>query len=381
MPETGGYQSAYELCSVAQQLYGVENVAKVFLTIPKRNFRRVLLFLKLAKGKDVYIAEGYVYSDTGNRKVAFNYYIFKYLNYFGILKFKKLLRQSDIVIITGYLKITLVNRIRSHTKSCRFFFNHAGDPSTYNSLINSTHENVIWTDYLKYMCQFSRIVFQSDLQSNFAKSIGLPENKCFTLRPTCGEDAIIDQIIKSGTPFESGFFNVITVGTIQERKNQELVIEIASTMMDLPVRFYLIGDDTVSSEYTEKLKRAIRERSLENVFILGHRHDYILFVYHCNAILNFSKYEGVSRVLRESLFLGKIIIATRIRGNTECVSDGENGFLCDFNVAELSEKILRVRNLNSNEIIQFEQCSKLIYKKKYSFEGYKRQLSVLFSFN
>lgn len=379
MPETGGYQSASQMYSILNGLFGKDNVSKIFLTMPKKNFRRVRSFLRLMKEEKAYNAEGLIELSSNRSKFNSFHKLFGIFNYFKILRVKKLLAQADFIVITGFSDTSTITSIQNQAKHAKFFFNHAGDSTSYNSLITSDGKSLGWDGYLKYMAEFSKILFQSELQLNFAKEIGLASKICFSLIPSCDEQSISDQIQESTNPFEVGYINIVTVGTLQERKNQELVIELASLMINLPYRFYLIGDDGVSLTYTQKLKKMIRERNLTNVFILGHRTDYIVFVNYCDIVLNVSKFEGVSRVLRESLFLGKILVCTRILGNMECVVDGANGFLCEFKVRELIEKIGIIRNLRADKKLEFELRSKLIYKNKYSLDLYRHNLRILFS--
>jgi hypothetical protein len=63
----------------------------------------------------------------------------------------------------------------------------------------------------------------------------------------------------------------------------------------------------------------------------------------------------------------------------ECVVDGANGFLCEFKVRELIEKIRIIRNLRAYKKLEFELRSKLIYKNKYSLNLYRDNLRILFS--
>jgi glycosyltransferase involved in cell wall biosynthesis len=379
MPETGGYQSAKQMYSLTEELFGEDNVSMIFLAMPKRSFKRIISFLRVLKEERALIAEGFIQLNIKTGRLGYWYKFFSLFNYFGILKIRKLLGQADVIIITGFLELSIVDMIRSEAKNCHLFFNHAGDPFFFNSLITSYDKEITWDSYLKYMNKFSKILFQSELQLNFAKKIGVDPTRCFDLIPTCNEQSISDQLQGVSNPFQPRFFNIVTIGTLQERKNQELVVELASTMTNLPFRFYLIGDERVSMSYTKKIKKMIKDRNLTNIFILGHRSDYIVFVKYCDVLLNVSKSEGVSRVLRESLFLGKILVCTKIFGNMDCVIDQENGFLCDYNVSDIKEKVCYIKNLTLNDKLRLQTYSKWLYEKKYSLDGYRNNLKKLYS--
>jgi glycosyltransferase involved in cell wall biosynthesis len=378
MPETGGYQSASQMTSICKEQFGEVNVNKVFLTMPKRSLGRIRSFLRLLKEEGAQNAEGFFYPSTNDLKFIVWYIGLKLFNFRGICKVEKILRQADFIVVTGFLETSIIDQIRCRADKAEFVFNHAGDPVTYNSKIKADDLRLVWDGYLGYMRNFSKVLFQSELQMKSAKEIGLDSIRCCKLLPTCNEEFIKDQLHGARNPFESGFSNIVNIGTLQERKNQELILELAENLRHLPYRFYLIGDNTVDINYTLKLKKKIKEKNLDNVYLLGHRSDYILYVNYCDIVMNVSKFEGVSRVLRESLYLSKILICTKILGNMECIEDGSNGFLCGFNVNDLIDKISIIRNMPANEKIEFELRSKLIYQNKYSLDGYKYNVNMLF---
>jgi len=379
MPETGGYQSASQMTSICKAQFGEVNVSKVFLTMPKRSLGRIRSFLRLLKEEGAQYAEGFFYPSTNDLKYIFWYFGMKFFNFWGLCKVEKLLRKADFIVVTGFLEKSIIDQIRSRANKAEFVFNHAGDPVTYNSKIKADNLRLVWDGYLDYMRNFSKVLFQSELQMKLAKEIGLDSIRCCKLFPTCNEEIIKDQLHGAINPFESGFCNIVNIGTLQERKNQELILDLAENLCHLPYRFYLIGDQKVDINYTLKLKKKIIEKNLDNVYLLGHRSDYILYVNYCDIVMNVSKFEGVSRVLRESLYLSKILICTKILGNMECVEDGSNGFLCGFNVNELIDKIIMIRNMPAKEKTEFELRSKLIYENKYSLDRYKYNVYMLFS--
>jgi hypothetical protein len=102
MPETGGYQSASQMYSILNGLFGKDNVSKIFLTMPKKNFRRVRSFLRLMKEEKAYNAEGLVELSSNRSRFNSFHKLFGIFNYFQILRVKKLLAQADFIVITGF---------------------------------------------------------------------------------------------------------------------------------------------------------------------------------------------------------------------------------------------------------------------------------------
>lgn len=63
----------------------------------------------------------------------------------------------------------------------------------------------------------------------------------------------------------------------------------------------------------------------------GYINDVIPILSEATFIISTSYREGFSRVLLESMALGKPVIASNVIGNKELVIDGQTGFLCDLN--------------------------------------------------
>ena len=123
-------------------------------------------------------------------------------------------------------------------------------------------------------------------------------------------------------------------------------LELANLMKDSDFDFYLAGDidkgnpDSLSKFQLNEIKNNKSINYLGHIDISKELHNYDI-----NLVM--SKYEGSSRILLESLYIGLICISNNIPGTTELSSKFSNSFFVnDNNIQEFK------RNLN--EIINYD---------------------------
>ncbi|MGH2572644.1 MAG: glycosyltransferase family 4 protein [Actinomycetota bacterium] len=128
------------------------------------------------------------------------------------------------------------------------------------------------------------------------------------------------------TPFRVGF-----VGGRTPRKGLDLLIEIADLLRDEHVewRVYGISVDRRNS-YLDRCRLEIRRRGLErNIRWLGKFEDPRSAYSSMDALLIPSRQESFSRVALEGMASGLPVIATRVTGLSEVISDDVSGLLFD----------------------------------------------------
>lgn len=86
----------------------------------------------------------------------------------------------------------------------------------------------------------------------------------------------------------------------------------------------LIGQGDSPESLKEMAKRiGVADR----MFFLGFRSDAVSWLAAMDVFLSTSRWEGMSRSLLEAMAAGKAVIATSVKGNRECLVDGESGLL------------------------------------------------------
>ncbi len=138
----------------------------------------------------------------------------------------------------------------------------------------------------------------------------------------------------------------VSVGELNSNKNHELIIKALSVLKN-PNIHYCIAGKGMSQEHLEKL--AEDNGIFGNVHILGYRTD-IEELLAVSDIFCFPSFrEGLPVSLMEAMASGLPCVASRIRGNTDLISDGRNGFLISpvdaATTATAIDKIIKDRDM------------------------------------
>ena len=146
--------------------------------------------------------------------------------------------------------------------------------------------------------------------------------------------------------YRNSNLKVIMVTRLIKDKGIFEYLELANLMKDSDFEFYLAGDvdkgnpDSLSNSQLDEIKNNKSINYLGHIDISKELHSYDI-----NLVM--SKYEGSSRILLESLYIGLICISNNIPGTTELSSKFSNSFFVnDNNIQEFK------RNLN--EIINYD---------------------------
>ncbi len=118
---------------------------------------------------------------------------------------------------------------------------------------------------------------------------------------------------------------LLSVGELSVRKNQRVVIEALSKIKNDRI-YYLIAGRGSKKEELEQLATKLQVK--DNVLLLGFRTDIAELCKTADIFCFPSFQEGLPVALMESMAAGLSCIASKIRGNTDLITDGENGFLC-----------------------------------------------------
>lgn len=182
------------------------------------------------------------------------------------------------------------------------------------------------------------------------------------------------QKVRSELGIKNEDFLLISVGELSERKNQIMVLKAlteikrSQTEIGRLIKYILVGKGSKEEEYKEFIKTHDLE---ENVQLLGFRSDIPELLRAADLFVFPSYQEGLPVALMEAMSSGVDVICSRIRGNTDLVSDG---LFDPDNVDEVErlimEKVERRREKNGNpEIIKMhfsaetvKQDVKEIYK-------------------
>lgn len=122
-------------------------------------------------------------------------------------------------------------------------------------------------------------------------------------------------------------FIIMSAGELNRNKNQKVIIEAIANITDnSKIQYIICGIGELEGE----LKRLAKEKGIyKNVHFLGYRKDIISIMKSSDLFVMSSYREGLSRAIMEAMTCGKPVIASKIRGNVDLITN--NGCLFEPN--------------------------------------------------
>ncbi len=290
-------------------------------------------------------------------------------------------KSPDKIFLSSFIPLNDIREIRNKYNKAEIIQNHAGSSDTIKEFIHSINEEQSNSDLYKSYLEFvDKILFQSNSQKeDFAKEYRDLALKSFAILPSVNEKELIKQNLVE-TPFNKDSFNIVYVATVQKRKMQQLCIEIAYLMKELGrnINLYFVGQH-FSDDYYFSLINLIREKGLEDVvFFLGYREDYANYMWKCDLIIHPSSAEGVPRVLREAMYMGKAVLASNLPGNKDILLPFDSGILVDKQKPEIyCEHIIKIMDHSSIKF-DYEEKARIGYDSLLSSKKYRNNIRNFF---
>ena len=122
---------------------------------------------------------------------------------------------------------------------------------------------------------------------------------------------------------------VTCVANIRRVKGIDVLIRTAQRVCrELPSTVFVVAGSLWDRNYTEEMQAMVCSLNLEkNVKLLGFVENPIPLLKMSNAFCLLSRSEGFSNALLEAMACAVPSVVTRVGGNPEAITDGENGFL------------------------------------------------------
>jgi glycosyltransferase involved in cell wall biosynthesis len=111
------------------------------------------------------------------------------------------------------------------------------------------------------------------------------------------------------------------VGRLHPQKGVDVLLDAAGLCRE--VRFLVVGEGPERAT----IESVIGERGLDNVRLLGFRHDVPALMARADLLVLPSRWEGMPNVLLEAMAAGCPVVATDVVGSSDLVEDGVNGLL------------------------------------------------------
>ena len=292
------------------------------------------------------------YEETVNWKVDRK----KILDFYGIRNLRKILESlnSDDIVHVFTLKSGLLfafaNLFR-HNKTKNiltitglgYLFSENFKAKILRIILSLLIENLINKN-------FDFLMFQNKEDQKTFNDYSNYQGQTYII-PTSG---ITVKDIEIKNDYQNSNLKVIMATRLIKDKGIFEYLELAKSMKNTNFEFYLAGD--VDKGNPDSLSEVELDKIKKNSFVhyLGHID---ISKELCNFDINIvmSKYEGSSRILLESLYVGLICLSNNIPGTTEFSSKFSNTFFIEDNNIQEFE-----RNLNeiSNSNVIFEDFAK-----------------------
>lgn len=168
------------------------------------------------------------------------------------------------------------------------------------------------------------------LRKHMVKYYGVPEKRTRAVINAVAlkaPDPEILQSLKIKFPRANGFFYALCSGRFHEQKGHSYLVDAVALLNEnqrQKLRVLLAGDGPLETE----LKLKIREKRLEHNFIFcGYVRDISTYLEFCDFSVLPSLWEGLPRVVLESFFMGRPVVATDIPGTADVMENGVNGLV------------------------------------------------------
>lgn len=131
--------------------------------------------------------------------------------------------------------------------------------------------------------------------------------------------------------FSPNDFIITFIGRLSYEKHPEKVIEIANEVVNHKgfnnVKFVIAGDGDLKHEINNLITKY---KLTTTVFLIGYVEDIPHLLLDSNALILTSEMEGLPLVILESMAMGVPVVASKVGGIPEIISDGSDSFLVEY---------------------------------------------------
>lgn len=145
---------------------------------------------------------------------------------------------------------------------------------------------------------------------------------------------------------------VLTIGRLIQSKHHDKLIELFAGLSIPDWKLYIVGDDALKQNNSQKLKELICRLNMDDKVILaGKQFDVESYFFRSKIFVFASSSEGFPNVIGEAMSSGLPVVAFDcVAGPSEMIRDGENGFIVPlFEFSKMREKLLLL--MNKEELI------------------------------
>ena len=282
------------------------------------------------------------------------------------MEFKKLPKQYDIAIAYSHHDFSpYYVRDKVHAKK-KYLWYHNG---AYEKQGNSYERDK------KYYALFDKVVAVStDCARVLKGKFEFQDGQLIVLKNICdSSDILIKATEKMDTPFESGYFHIVTVGRMTAEKGAMLAVAACKQICsrDYKIRWHWIGD----GNQMDNVKEEIRKSGVDTAFILeGNKENPYPYIKAADLYVQPSLYEAYSTTITEAKVLQKPIVTTDVGGMRDQLKADENGMIVSGNPTDLANAVISLIDDSNKRNAFCNELRKEDYSPDNSFRSYEEQI-------
>ncbi|NLK45151.1 MAG: glycosyltransferase family 4 protein [Treponema sp.] len=169
-------------------------------------------------------------------------------------------------------------------------------------------------------------------------------------------------------------FTLVYAAEISARKNQTQLVELITPLfLKHPNwRLILAGDGVLEEELKKKIKTLNMQ---DKIIMTGFVKDINGLLSSAQAVISTSKSEGLPFNILDAMSLGIPVIASNIKGHSDLINDGQNGFL--FSLKEPFDLEFKLEQLENNLSLRLAFIENA--KKSADYFSIKRVFDIVLS--
>lgn len=298
--------------------------------------------------------------------------------------------ERKVVIDTTSLPASYISKMRRKDIDMTLIFSHFGPVSVFKDdwlvkkkpMLGLSGSNA--TIYEKFIARYDGIFFEAEDQLVEARKFILDKNIEFHLVPSG-----LSQYSKSNLKVKAykekthkKIVQFVMVGSVQVRKNQLDMIKAFSCLMKVNsnVRLLIIGSIADKKYYQKIIKTQEYQHTKEKIIFMGHREDYYNFLSESDVFVQTSEAEGLSRSLREAMYIDLPVIAFAIVGTRWLLADVKGSYLIQpGNIEQLCKALQEVALLIGKDNLKNIK-TKNRFNEVLSDDNYRNSLKKMIEF-
>ncbi|MCY4495504.1 MAG: glycosyltransferase family 4 protein [Acidimicrobiaceae bacterium] len=289
------------------------------------------------------------------------------------------IKNDSLVIDSFGLPYEYKKRLQEH--NCKMVLNHAGSVNAYAEyFMEKMKLRGGLESYLNHVKTYDHVLFQSNSQALELDSLlGSGDERTLVVRPSASENDIQACKSESNLLFKNNKVNITVVGSVQRRKGQDFLVPIAQKLDELNCEYVInvVGNVLEKDFYCQLLKAVTTNGLSEKIVFHGFQSDHLSYMNDSDIVLQVSREEGVSRILREAMALGKAIVSFRLGGTAELLEENFDCFLAEpEQVDEITNKLYQLIN-DGNKRLSLGRNARLNFEEKYSYASYSKEVNKL----